>query len=578
MNYLKIIHFLLGEDARKLPLYLALFLVSGVFEIAGLSLIAPYVALVFSSESDALIPFSQYLTWISNWFGEIDLIFFLGVGLILVFFLKGLISIYINYLIIRFSAFQQARLKIVLMSAYQDLNYSKYAERNSSEYIQTIQSLTATFTNSTVLPGLKLISDAIVALSIVATLAVLQWQAITALLVLAVLGFLFYDNVFKARLVKYGSALTLAAERVTQGIQEGLQGLKEIRILGKEKFFLKMVTEGSIESAKIGVRKGLISSAFRYIFEFFIVVFLVGLITYVTFQEKVEIIHPSILIAFGIAAVRLTPLLNSMNQALIEIRASQYPVKRLYADLAEIPNISSPRPLNDVPTIKEGVFQELRLNDVSFSYESTGIRVLKNIDLTLQAGEAIGIMGESGTGKSTFLNVLLGLLDPEEGEISINRRTLTGSVKNWHSMVAYIPQDAFYLDASIATNISLMDSLSSGEEEKISKSIDQAQLNSLVSELSGGIESRIGEKGIKISGGQKQRVALARALYHNRDVLVLDEATSALDEETEREIVEEIRFLKGPKTVIVVAHRESTLKFCDRVYELINGTLVERMI
>ena len=566
---------MLGEDRRKIPFFVIIFLVAGVLEIVGLGLIAPYFSIVLSSETDVLSSLSSFLSPLELSLGKQDLIIYVGIGLLLVFVVKGLVSVYINYLILRFSAYRQARLKSFLMEAYQSVSYSKYVERNSSEYIQTIQTLTAVFANSVVLPGLRLISDALVALSILVILMVLNWQAVLLLSLLAALGLFLYDYVFKAKLARYGTELTLAGEKVTQGIQEGIIGLKEIRILGKEDYFLEMVRTGSIVNAKIGIKRGVISSAFRYLFEIVIIFFLVGLVTYVVFQKENGQIQLGILAAFGVATIRLTPLLNSMAQALVEIRVSKYPVKRLFDDLAEMEGFGPAIQTCSPSPTRDDEFRTLSLRGIEFSYHN-GSKVLRKIDLNVAAGDSIGIMGSSGVGKSTLLDVLLGLLEPQSGEIVVNGNLLKDSIRDWHSMVAYIPQDTFCLDGSVSANICLESPTPSERDSKLSRAVRQARLDSLISGLEGGIDTKIGEKGVKISGGQKQRMALARALYHDRSVLILDEATSALDEETEKQIVEEIRFLKGTKTIIVVAHRESTLKYCDRIYELVDGILVEK--
>ena len=196
--------------------------------------------------------------------------------------------------------------------------------------------------------------------------------------------------------------------------------------------------------------------------------------------------------------------------------------------------------------------------------------------MDIVSGESIGLIGPSGSGKTTMVDVLLGLLEPQQGELYFNGRSLKTSIVEWQSQVAYLPQEMFLIDSSLKHNIVLGIDVNEIDKIRFSKSIRQARLDELVEELPNGIDTIIGERGIRISGGQRQRVALARAFYHERDILIMDEATSALDYETELEIVEEIKHLKGKKTLIVIAHRLTTVEHCDRIYRLEKGHIVEQ--
>ena len=198
-----------------------------------------------------------------------------------------------------------------------------------------------------------------------------------------------------------------------------------------------------------------------------------------------------------------------------------------------------------------------------------------NLSIDLHAGESIGLIGTSGSGKTTIVDILLGLLAPTGGSVIYNGDPLQNNLPSWRSQVAYIPQNIFLLDDTLRANIAigLKEDI---DEKKVEKAIKQAQLNDLLQQLPKGLDTVLGERGLRLSGGQRQRVALARAFYFDRDVLIMDEATSALDNETEKEIIEEIRRLKGKKTMIVIAHRLTTVKHCDCIYRLENGKVVDK--
>jgi len=218
-------------------------------------------------------------------------------------------------------------------------------------------------------------------------------------------------------------------------------------------------------------------------------------------------------------------------------------------------------------------FEEIELNDISFSYPSSDYYSLDSINIKIKRGESIGIIGSSGSGKTTLIDVILGLMDPQKGRVTYNGAALSSS-DELRSHSAYIPQQIFLIDDSLRNNI-VLDLADNYDEIQLKRSIERAQLAELINTLPDGLNTVMGERGVRISGGQRQRVALARALYHNKEILVMDEATSALDAETESEVIEEIKQLKGEITTIVIAHRLTTLRYCDKIYKLSEGRVIE---
>ena len=209
-----------------------------------------------------------------------------------------------------------------------------------------------------------------------------------------------------------------------------------------------------------------------------------------------------------------------------------------------------------------------------FFYPDSKNNALENISLEIHAGESIGFIGPSGSGKTTLLDALLGLFEPQKGVIEYNSRNIKNNLKEWQSQIAYIPQEIFLIHGSLRHNVALGINEEDIDDNRLNESLRQARLSDMVENLPEGVNTILGERGIRFSGGQRQRVALARAFYHGRNILVMDEATSALDSETEKEIVSEIERLKGNKTMIVIAHRLTTLKHCDRIYKLQDGKIV----
>ena len=261
------------------------------------------------------------------------------------------------------------------------------------------------------------------------------------------------------------------------------------------------------------------------------------------------------------------------------MRLGYFATNKLYEDFFENNEnlINSDNKDPHIKKINEEKFDILEIKNINFKYPGSKMNVINDLSLDLKSGETIGFMGSSGAGKTTLVDIILGLLKPDSGEMLINGKKLD-SDKNWNLQVAYLPQEIFLLDASIKTNISFEIDDKLINLDKLNNALVNAQLKDMVKSQPNGIETIIGENGIKVSGGQKQRLAIARAFYHGRDILIMDEATSALDYETEKEIIDVLNKIKKNKTIIVIAHRMSTLKHCDKIFEIKNGKLNQKKI
>jgi ABC-type bacteriocin/lantibiotic exporter with double-glycine peptidase domain len=279
---------------------------------------------------------------------------------------------------------------------------------------------------------------------------------------------------------------------------------------------------------------------------------------------------------FGIAAVRLAPSASQIMNGISTIRSSINGMEILYNNINDINKLSSlsNSRLNHTSSEQKINFKTLRLNGVSFSHNDSSKKTIENIDLEINSGDIIGIMGPSGSGKTTLVDVILGLLKVSSGSIKFNDLNLEEELQSWQGQIAYLPQEVFILDQTLKQNITLTLNDCDIDDKKLEQSIRMAKLEVLVDELPKGMNTIIGEKGIRMSGGQRQRIALARSFYFERKVLIFDEATSALDSETEKEIMNEISQLKGIKTIILIAHRVSTLHICNKVYKLEKGKII----
>jgi ABC-type bacteriocin/lantibiotic exporter with double-glycine peptidase domain len=240
-------------------------------------------------------------------------------------------------------------------------------------------------------------------------------------------------------------------------------------------------------------------------------------------------------------------------------------------------NLNSPLIVSDALKTEDSKlkFHKLELKNISFRYSQTNTEVISNLSLNIDRNQSVGIIGKSGSGKTTMINIFLGLLTPQKGTIEVNGLPINNNLRRWLDMVAYIPQDVFILDDTIRRNIAMGVPDEEIDMEKLTQSINVAQLKDVVNRLPDNIEAVVGERGIRLSGGERQRLALARAFYHEREVIIMDEATAALDNETERQLVRAINEFKTNKTMIIIAHRLSTLKDCNIIYKVDNGRIID---
>jgi ATP-binding cassette, subfamily B, bacterial PglK len=573
-GYLQEVLHLLGDERRKLPVLILLFLGGSLLDLVGLSLIGPYITLVLNPLA-LTVRMEQIIEIIGLPREQKPLLIIMGVFLIWVFLLKSISAIWINYKIIRFSQSQQVRLRSLLMHTYQSMPYIEHLRRNSSEYIHSMQILASQFSIFVLFPGLRTLSDSCVVLVIFTFLAWNNWQALTLLVVLLGTLLIGYDRLFRRKIRDYGKNANAAATSMVKGIHEAIEGLKEIRILGSEAYFYEKVREDSIKHIKFTAKTDVISTAPRYLLEFVLISFVVLLVVTTLLMEKDMIILLPTLGMFGVAALRLLPSASVLSDSLIKIRFGRDAVSLLFNDLKEL-NIFTQKSHKKYTGTSKTTFSVLSLNKISYNYPGTVLSALNQISLTIHAGETIGLMGTSGSGKTTLVDLLLGLLTPSEGKLLYNGRILNEeTTAQWRAQVAYLPQQVFLIDNTLCRNVALGVEDKDIDTKRVNEALRKSFLLDFVEQLPLGTETVLGERGVRLSGGQRQRVALARAFYHNKNILIMDESTSALDNETEKEIVEEIKNLKGQKTLIVIAHRLTTLIHCDRIYRLENGMIVE---
>ena len=578
--FLKKINYLVGNDRRKLLWLVPLFLLSSVLDLIGIGLIVSFVSLLINGESVELV---QFLNLDKYQLTSNDLIVTFSCFLFLLFLVKAITAIYVNKTILKICFNYGVRLRSYLICIYQDMSYSDYASRNSSEYVYNVQTLAGQFSTSIVQSILRIISEGIVGILILIFLAINMGISFYIFLFLLILSGYFYDKSFKKKNNEYGKVVNSSSTQMIQSIQEAMYGYKENHIYGITGYFNNLVHIFAKKLAIARVKSTVIVTSSRYVIELVVITFvaLVAVVSVYLGKDSLYII--STITMFGVASLRLMPSTVQILVSFGNIRYGKNSVDKLYEDLKKYStnndfNNYQVTGVVDKKNIDKlaSTFESLRLEKIDFSHVSSDTVIFENVNLTIKKGDMVGIIGSSGSGKTTLMDLLLFFLKPNSGRILYNNNLISQDASEWTSQVAYIPQEVFVLDTSLKNNIALGVLESEIDDNQVELAIKQSKLDSLIDKLDGGLNAYIGERGVRLSGGERQRIALARAIYHKRDILFMDESTSALDMETEEQILEEIKSLKGLKTFIIVAHNYTTLKYCDVIYEVTRKGLVNR--
>lgn len=554
---------------------LVLFVVLSIFDLIGLSMIGPLLNLVIFPESSQPAFVQKFLGPDQLFDTSEDLVKAIGLALICVFTVKSATSMLMARKIIIFSQRQQAALRKRLIVKYQSLDLSQLLSKDSNHYINVIQNHCGNFAALTNLL-LQNIGDFIVSVVIIGFLIWTNPYAfflITALLGVVVLVF---DRLTRARLRKSGQAANVASKKIIQNLRETIGGFKEIRILGCEAYFHDKLFKrvDAFKDSQITIM--FFSILPRYIIETLVIAFIALLAMSIAYFETLRESLVATLGMFGVASLRLLPFARNLSTVLNKLHFFTDTVDQLFADLQLQPSKLDKSLLPDRAISSTYLqFDKLEIRNVCFAHEGSDEPILNSVTIEIKKGETIGIVGASGAGKTTLVDVILGFLTPQSGGVFLNGESVVSDSRRLWEAVAYLPQELFLVDSTIKENVALGQRDAEIDDEQLSRALKRAELEELVSELSDGVNTMIGESGLRISGGQRQRIALARAFYFGKDLLVLDEATSALDTKIEAQIVDQIQRIRHDIAVIYVSHRMSTLKYCDRIFAIEGGTVTQ---
>lgn len=568
---------ILNKKQKTKVCIIALMMVIGAFlETIGVGLILPLVSAITTPD---LITTNQYAVKV---FELLDLhtartfIIVVIAALIFVYIFKNLYLFLEYYVQYRFICNNRFFVQRQLMEVYLTRPYEYFLNVDSGEVVRVITSDT---TNTFLLLStvLGFFTEAVVSVALIITIIITD--PLMAFLLAGILGLvmLFIGKIIKPVLKKAGLSYQKNAARMNKWLLQSISGIKEIKVGKKEDYFLEQFSKYGKKAIDSEKMNNVLGTVPRLSIEAIGISAMLGGIAFLMFRgREVDTMLPQ-LSAFAMAAVRLMPSVNRMSAALNTMAYQEPALDKMLEHLATAKKWKEEQssPVLEKPDGDEKITMKnmAELENISYSYPGMEKSVLSHAKMEIPVGKSVGVVGVSGSGKTTTIDILLGLLPPQDGLVLSDGVDIRQDYSGWLSHIGYIPQMIFMLDDTIRANIAFGIQKDDVQEEKVWKALEEAQLLEFVKGLPQGLNTTIGERGVRLSGGQRQRIGIARALYSDPELLIFDEATSALDNETEAAIMESIHRLHGKKTMIIIAHRLGTIEDCDIVYRVENGRI-----
>jgi ABC-type multidrug transport system fused ATPase/permease subunit len=552
------------NERRSLSGVFLLILIGTILETLSVGLMIPVLSVIASDERKI----SLFFLTIEPSFNKSQLIQ-LAVGFMLAVYVVKNVFLAVSTWIQRgFLTRVTSRIAARMLEVYIRQPYAFHLRKNSSSLIRNTQDAQLIVAGG-IEPMLTILTEGLIALALFSVLV-----AIEPLGTICVIGILLgatfvFQRFFDQKLQRWGTLRQVQKGAIIQTIQQGLGAVKDVQVLGREDWFVDEHRERQALDANLLRRINTVQAIPRLWLEVMAIAGLVGLVVImIATGKEIERIIPTVGL-FAATSFKVLPSINKLVNSRQTLKVSRSTIETIHHDL-DLPVVKNRTTVNSGFRFKSVVVERL-----DFKYEQSESLVLSNINLKILSGEAVGFVGQSGSGKSTLIDIMLSLLHPQSGSVLINGLSIEDVKQSWQKAIGYIPQTIFLMDDSLRRNIAIGIADSEIDEVAIQDALKSAQLEDFVASLPEGLNTVVGERGVRLSGGQRQRIGIARALYHRPSVLVLDEATSSLDTETEKGVMQAVQALQGDKTVIIVAHRLSTVEYCDRLYRLDAGRIVD---
>ncbi len=573
-NFFKIFKILTKKQMQICFLLIFLMFLVAIFEAFGIGLIYPVITII--GESDYLQK-HESISKILSVIGintHKELVIFSVLSLLAFYVFKHLLILFQGKIQITFTLNNQADYTKRLYSYYMQKPYLFHVNTNISVIFRNINLACVTVFTDILTNTLAILTNVITMFVIWVFILVMDW--LMALVVLFVLGplLLLILNYFRKKINYYGTVQNECNLKCIKWLNQGFWSVKETKVMKKEDFFTDEFSKAFTEFTECQKQFLFINRFPRSLIE---LVCVGGILLLIAIKMLFDIDSESIIPSLGVlalAAVRLMPCMNQVTGLFNQIKFKKPFFEEIYDDFMAVKNEKEKKAIEVIKEKEETIkFNDaISVQNLSFSYPETTKNIFTNVSFTIPRGKFVGIVGPSGAGKTTFVDILLGLLKPSEGKILVDNNNIFDNVSGWLDNVSYVPQSIYLIDGTIKENIAFGVLPEDIDDNRIQQVLKMAELYDFVQSLDLKENTQCGDMGAKLSGGQKQRIGIARALYQNPSVLILDEATSALDNETEKQITETITKLKGEITIIAIAHRLSTLASCDFKIKFENGT------
>lgn len=555
--------------------------IGAVLETLGVGLVLPLVTAIMDTNIIENNKYAKLVCELFDLHSARTFIIVIIMALIAVFILKNMYLFLEYYVQHRFICNNRFGIQQQLMGIYLQRPYERFLHVDSGETVRVITSDT-TMTFSLLATVLSFFTEAVISMALIITIIITD--PLMAFLIAGILGIvmLSINILLKPVLKKAGLSYQMNSGRMNKWLLQSISGIKELKVQRKEEYFLEQFSKygkRTIESEKINNVLGTVP---RLAIEAIGVSAMLSVIALLMFKgREVDTMLPQ-LSAFAMAAVRLLPSVNRMSAALNTMVYQEPALDKMIENLTVMEKWTTGEKKEkeqhniDKDTSSNISFiHKIELSNINYTYPGSESPVLLHASMTIPAGKSVGVVGASGSGKTTAIDIILGLLDPQEGQVLADGVDIRENYSQWLSHLGYIPQMIFMLDDSIGANIAFGVPKEKIDDSQMWKVLKEAKLDDFVKGLPEGLDTQIGERGVRLSGGQRQRIGIARALYTDPQLLIFDEATSALDNETEAAIMDSINSLHGKKTMIIIAHRLQTIEGCDIVYRVENGKILK---
>lgn len=565
-----------GQQKRYAVLIFFMTLLGAVFEMLGVSIILPLVQAMV--EPGQLLN-NKYIAGLADIFSldsSLKLINFICICTIVLYCVKNAYMCLLTLAKTKYANKIGRELAIRILTAYTKREYVFFLGYSSGECLRDIGTDVSGVSNF-LSNGFALLTDCITIFLLIIFIFCVNYRFALIVIAIAIVCLVLVLKIFRNLCREWGEKNRINGEQLFKYSLELFRGIKEIKILGRQRFFVNHYENASIKQNNVASQYTMALASPSYIIEaLFVSIFLAVLCFGNSFFSENMLSMVPQLAAFALAAFRVLPSLGKISSSINNIIYSVPMVNATYMHITDISSDDVTKEEIAYDTERAKFEKEISINNISWQYPNTNKKVIDGLSMKISKGTSVAFIGASGAGKTTLADIILGLLKPQEGNVTLDGRDIQELGREWKNLLGYVPQAAYLTDDTIRNNVAFGVDEKDIDDAGVWSSLAQAQLKEFIESLPQGLDTRIGESGVRFSGGQRQRLAIARALYNNPEILVLDEATSALDNDTEKAFIEAIEKLQGEKTMIVVAHRLTTVRNCDIIYEIGDGVAVKK--